>query len=117
MKNSTNQNDRAAQIWSILVLTARHQEVITYATIAKLTGLPSYALGPALDRIADYCRKKKLPDLWTLIVNEKTGFPGKKGMARGEELDILCNQHRVFAFNWFSQDCPQAEDFKPSSKV
>jgi hypothetical protein len=55
MKGATTQNHRAAQIWSVLVFAAGHQEIITYATVEKLTGLPKFAIGPALNRIANYC--------------------------------------------------------------
>jgi hypothetical protein len=112
MKDSTTQNHRAAQIWSVLVFAARHQEIITYATIERLTGLPRYTQGPALDRISDYCNWKKFPELWSIVVNEKTGFPGSKGMEREEELDVLLKQRRVFAFNWLEHNCPQSTDFK-----
>jgi hypothetical protein len=111
MKDAKSQH-RAAQVWSILVFAARHQEIVTYSTVGKLTGLRPYGLGTYLDMIADYCRKKKYPDLWSIVVNEKTGFPGTGGMEEGEELEILREQRRVFAFNWFSKDCPQAGDFK-----
>lgn len=112
MNDSTTQNHRAAQIWSILVFAARHQEIITYATIEGLTGLPKFTLGPALDRIADYCKKKKFPELYAIVVNEKTGFPGERGMEREKELDVLLKQRRVFAFNWLKHPCPQSKDFK-----
>jgi hypothetical protein len=112
MKDSTTQNHRAAQIWSVLVFAARHQEIITYATIEKLTGLPKFALSQALDRIADYCKRNKMPELWSLVVNEETGFPAAKGMGGAKELDILCKQHRAFAFNWFSHDCPKVQNFQ-----
>jgi hypothetical protein len=114
MKDATTQWDRAAQIWPVLVFAARHQELVTYTTIEKLTGLPKFAQGPVLDRISAYCRKKNLPEIWGIVVNEKTGFPGDAGMKRKTELDILCKQHRVFAFNWFSHGCPKPEDFKKS---
>lgn len=117
MKDATKntQNHRAAQIWSVLVFAARHQEIITYATIEKLTGLRKFALSQALDRIADYCAANKFPELWSIVVNEETGFPAAKGMGKAKELEILYKQHRVFAFNWFSHGCPKLEDFQKMS--
>jgi hypothetical protein len=112
MKGSTIQSHRAAQVWSVLVFAARHQELVTYATIEKLTRLPRNGLGAYLNLIADYCKQKKLPDLWTIVVNEKTGFPAPEGKGELTELEILCKQQRAFAFNWFSHDCPRPEEFK-----
>ena len=111
MKISTSQH-RTAQVWSVLVLAARHQEIISYATIGKLTGLHQNGIHSYLDGIADYCNKKHYPELWSIVVNQQTGFPGSGGMNRGEELDILRKQQRVFAFDWLSHPCPQAQDFE-----
>jgi len=112
MKDTTTQNHRAAQIWSVLVFAARHQEIITYATVEKLTGLPKFAIGPALNRIANYCEEKGRPELWTIVVNEESGFPAPEAMGKKSEFDILRSQQRAFAFNWFSHECPSPEDFK-----
>jgi hypothetical protein len=110
MKDSKTQGHRAAQLWSILVFAARHQEILTYSTIEKLTGLPRNGLGKYLNLISNYCKQRKYPDLWSIVVNEKTGFPGAEGMEDGRELENLRQQRRVFAFNWFSHDCPHARD-------
>ena len=114
MNDSTTQSHRAAQIWSVLVFAARHQEIITYGTIDRLTGLNRNSLGIPLNLIASYCKRKNLPEIWSIVVNEETGFPGKKGMGEATELDILYKQHRVFAFNWHLKPypCPRAKDFK-----
>jgi hypothetical protein len=111
-KELTAQGHRATQVWSVLVFAARHQEIITYATIEKLTGLHRTNVGPYLTLIHHYCAKKNHPLLWSIAVNEKTGFPGKVGMEDRSKLKILCSQRNVFAFNWFSHDCPHPDDFK-----
>jgi hypothetical protein len=110
MKDATPQGYRTVQIWSILVFAAQHQEIVTYATIQKLTGLPRNGLKEYLDLIHAYCEPRKYPDLWTIAVNEKTGFPGVKSRTQHK---ILCDQRRVFAFNWFKDGCcPQPKNFK-----
>jgi hypothetical protein len=103
-----NQYQRAAQIWSILALTAKYQKVISYKIIKQLTGLPQEGLGMYLDRIDEYCIQNGLPDLWLLVVNESTGLPtvSKKKDAQ----DILRRQHRAFVYDWLSKS-PQADDF------
>jgi hypothetical protein len=112
MKDAKTQaHHRAAQLWSILVFAARHQEIITYSTIERLTGLPRNGLGTYLDLISDYCKQKDYPELWALAVNE-SGFPGSEGMKPGKQIKNICQQRRVFAFNWFSHDCPHPENFK-----
>jgi len=80
MKDATPQGYRTSQVWSILVLAAQHQKIITYATIQKLTGLPRNGLGSYLDLIGAYCNQKEYPELWSIAVNEETGFPGTGGM-------------------------------------
>ncbi len=66
---------RALQLWSLLVLAARTQSVLSYGMIAKMTGLANEHPDP-LGYIAFYCMKKHLPLLASLAVNQETGHPG-----------------------------------------
>lgn len=107
------QYERAAQLWSVLALSARNHQIISYSTLKKLTGLSQRSVGPHLDPISDYCRQKGLPQMWKLVVSEKTGLPGKGGVGPEETtVDILVAQNRCFIFDWISHECPTPEDFK-----
>jgi hypothetical protein len=112
MKDATSKQFRTSQIWSILVLAARHQHIITYGEIEKLTGLNRRNLRPYLDSIDNYCRRMKYPPLWSIVVKKMTRLPASGGMSKGEECKILSTQQRVFAFNWFSRRCPALEEFE-----
>ena len=40
--------ERAAQLWSVLTLAARHQHILSYDIAGRLTGLPRQAVGDNL---------------------------------------------------------------------
>jgi putative restriction endonuclease len=101
-------NERATQVWSVLVLAARNQQVLSYAMIEKLTGIDKRAVGRALEPIQRYCKREKLPPLTVLVVNESTGLPSE-GFT--EARDIFGAQARVFVYNWHQWKAPQPEDF------
>jgi hypothetical protein len=103
-------NDRAAQMWSLLVLAARNQQILSYALVQKLTGIPKQGVGRFLDPIQSYCKRNKLPPLTSLIVNEVTGMPSH-GFTEATEKEMLGAQARVFVYDWFSQNAPSTKDF------
>src|SRR5437016_4068032 len=65
---------RATQLWSLLVSSARSQQVFSYVLVEKLTRIPKQAVERFLYPIRSYCKRHKLPPLTALIVNENTGF-------------------------------------------
>jgi putative restriction endonuclease len=98
-------DERAAQLWSLLVLAARNQQILSYSMLEHLTGLPRQSMGPRLAPIQDYCIKNKLPPLTSIAVTEADGVPGDKFVGAKIE-DIFSAQARVFVFDWFSQKIP-----------
>jgi|SRR5215467_12215011 len=108
-----NLYQRAAQIWSVLALSAKYHEVISYSSVQKLTGLHKRQVGKNLDPIADYCRQKRLPDIYTLVVSEATGLPSEKNVVAQK---ILAEQNRCFVYDWFSHGCPTPEQFRKAHK-
>jgi hypothetical protein len=40
-----NRFERAAQLWAVLVLAARHRQVLSYDLVARATGVPRAAVG------------------------------------------------------------------------
>jgi hypothetical protein len=100
---------RAAQLWSLLVLAARTQQILSYTTVERLTGLPKFALGPVLGRVAWYCKRHDLPPLATIVVNEADGIPGY--LQREDGTALLRHRSRVFVYDWLGKQTPSEEDF------
>jgi alkylated DNA nucleotide flippase Atl1 len=100
---------RASQIWSLLICAARERKSYTYGDIAKILGYGGAGvLAQTLGLIMEFCENNDLPPLTVLVVNQDTGLPGE-GLTTLEEL----NQDResVFRYDWFSLEPPQNSDF------
>jgi|ERR1700733_6675222 len=100
-----NSDERAAQLWSVLVLAARNQQILSYGMIENMTGLPRQSVGQRLSPIQAYCVKNDLPPLTSIVVTETHGVPGE-GFTGANIEDIFKAQARVFVFDWFSQKVP-----------
>jgi hypothetical protein len=48
-----NRFERAAQLWAVLVLAARHRHVLSYDLVARAIGVPQTAVGGLLWPILD----------------------------------------------------------------
>ena len=107
-------NQRAAQLWSLLALAARNQEVLSYEMIGELTGLNKKGLGPYLGPIQNYCIRKKLPPLTAIAILKATGLPGD-GFIGAQ--DVLPAQNRVFVYNWLSHKAPSPDDFTQAAGI
>lgn len=101
--------ERAAQFWSLLVLAARTQQVLSYGLMERLTGIPKQAVGQILGPIQEYCKRNDFPPLTSLVVNERDGLPSA-GFT--EAKDIFGAQARVFVYDWLGHNAPSPEDFK-----
>ncbi|AUT04021.1 hypothetical protein CLI64_28600 [Nostoc sp. CENA543] len=104
--------ERAAQIWSLLALSARNRQVLTYDIVGKLIGVPRQGLGRMLEPIQSYCLLNKLPPLSILVVSEQTGMPGTGFIAAQ---DIPLTQLQVFTFDWLTHKTPSSEDLKKAA--
>ena len=99
-------DERAAQLWSLLVLAARNQQILSYTMIQRLTGLPRQGVGRNLSPIQAYCKTHHLPPLTSIVVEQKTGLPGQ-GFTEGKTAaELFCEQARVFVFDWFGEKVP-----------
>lgn len=87
--------ERALQVWSVLVLAAQHQQLIGYATLAELTNLPNQ-MGNFLSPIAEYCKAYKLPQITSIVVSQETGTPG----AYYPGTDAATDQAKTFVYDW-----------------
>jgi hypothetical protein len=108
---------RAVQLWSLLVLAARNQQLLSYTTVEHLTGIPKVGVGGMLGTISHYCKSRNLPWLTALVVSEETGLPGEGLMDSakqeyGEAVDLFAMQSRVFVYDRFKEPAPKTEDFK-----
>jgi hypothetical protein len=107
------EHERAAQLWPLLVLAARYQQILSYTEVRHLTGLAAVKVGPCLGYVLGYCRDNKLPSLSSIVVNEATGLPGENFMkwTRDEKLNLFEMQSRVFVYDWFKVDVPGPKEF------
>lgn len=103
--------ERAQQLWSILVLAAKNRQVFTYEIVAQACGVPPPSIGEFLRPIQQYCSEKDLPPLTSIVVNKNTGLPGE-GFIAAENVPIA--QIQTFSIDWLSQPAPSAEQLADS---
>jgi hypothetical protein len=102
--------ERAMQLWSVLVLAARSQQLLGYATLADLTNLPNQ-MGNFLGPVAAYCIKNDLPQITSIVVSQETGKPGTYYPGK----DAIADQWKSFVFDWMEhiRKCkPTSDSFK-----
>ncbi len=99
-------DERAQQLWSILVLAAARRQVLTYDIVARACGVPAPALGDFLRPIQQHCSENHLPPLTSIIVSKQTGLPGDGFIAAAS---VPLAQVQTFAWEWSEVDAPSAE--------
>ena len=100
-------NERAWQIWPVLVLAAHNRQTLTYEQLAKMIGVvPPPALGKLLEPIQRYCMSNKLPPLTALVVSKKSGIP-KAGFTAATAADVPAAQEQVFDYDWPASPTPE----------
>jgi putative restriction endonuclease len=100
--------ERAQQLWSILVLAARNRQVFTYEIISQACGVPAPSIGDFLRPIQQYCSENSFPPLTSIVVNKSSGLPGEGFIAAP---DVPRAHISVFAKNWLEEQTPSAELF------
>jgi hypothetical protein len=100
--------ERAQQLWSILVLAAHNRQILTYAIVSQACGVPAPSIGDFLRPIQQYCSERELPPLTSIIVNKSTGLPGG-GFIAAENVPLA--QMETFSKNWLEEQAPSAEQF------
>ena len=99
---------RAQQMWSVLVFAAREQKVVSYEMLSQMTGMAN-TCGRELGHILAYCQHYKLPLLNLLAVRKDSGRPDDDC---GVSLtDLPAQQARAFVYDWLSHDVRQFEKF------
>ena len=103
------QEERAVQIWPLLVWVAKNQQTITYGQIEKLTGLAAVGVRLPLAVITQYCKRKNYQPLAAVVVNGKKGVPGEGlGLSAKESCKAL---RKVFEYPYMKKRVPQKTDF------
>jgi hypothetical protein len=105
-----NVEDRAMQFWSVLVLAARNQRLLSYTDMEALTGIPRQAMGTFLGPVASYCIHENLPQLTSIVVGVETGRPGD--FYPGSD-DVHADQARAFVFDWFAY----SKEHRPNPEI
>ena len=105
---SMTREQRSQQLWSILVLTARNRQILTYEMIGQACGVPAPSVGDFLRPIQQYCVENELAPLTSIVVNKSTGIPGEGFIAAH---DVPRAHIDVFAANWLEQAVPSANQF------
>lgn len=107
-----NRFQRAIQIWSILICAALERKTYTYGQIANILSFQGAGtLSQFLEPIMKYCEQKNYPPLTILIVYQNTGIPGE-GLITINIENINSERERVFNFDWFSIEPPEANDLQ-----
>ncbi len=99
--------ERAQQLWGILVLAAQNRQVLTYEIVAHACGVPAPAIGDFLRPIQQYCSEKRFPPLTSIIVSKQTGLPGD-GFIAAESVPLA--QIQTFARDWSETSAPSADE-------
>jgi hypothetical protein len=100
--------ERALQLWSLLVLAAKNRQILTYDIVAKATGMMTLGIGNMLRPIQQYCIENDLPPLTSIIVNGSTGLPGT-GFIAAENVPKA--QLETFEHDWTEHKVPSPEEF------
>lgn len=100
-----NQHQRAALCWDELIKVAKGNNLIQYGQLGKKIGIHHRAIRFVLGIIVDYCYHNKLPLLTILVVNKKSGLPGK-GFISWYTDDIEKGQNNVYGYNWSNLENP-----------
>ena len=98
---------RAIQFWSLLVLAARTNTVLSYGMVEKMTGLPKQAQGDPLGYVLYYCMKNNLPLLSSLDVSQEDGQPSFDQIYT--HVDIEAEHRRCFVYDWLEHGVPSLE--------
>jgi len=97
---------RAQQLWSILVLAARHRQILTYEMLAQACGVPAPSIGDFLRPIQQYCSEAHLPPLTSIVVSKSSGLPSD-GFIAAENVPLA--QSETFARQWLEHPAPSED--------
>jgi alkylated DNA nucleotide flippase Atl1 len=100
--------ERAQQIWQVLVSAAHDHQIITYAEVADLIGMGAGTLAGPLGCVMYYCQQQGLPALTSVVVRKQAGTPGV-GLTSVEPDQLDSERQKVFRRTWFDNVPPSAD--------
>lgn len=101
--------NRALQIWQILIGFAFERKITTYLEVADILGYKGAGtLDRQLGHILHFCSQNGLAPLTVLVVNSETGLPGTGFVTVG---DLNRERENVFNTDWFDIIPPTPEEF------
>lgn len=102
--------ERAMQIWQILIAAAHDRKILTYKQLAGHLGFDGAGtMAQMLDIVMLYCERNNLPPLSCLVVNQTTGLPGA-GLTN--VANLAREREAVFAHRWYQMYPVQIADFR-----
>jgi hypothetical protein len=114
MSQMTNPQ-RAMQFWSVLVMAARTNQVLTYEMVERMTGIPKFGMGNILGVVLAYCQRSEIPILTSIVVEKSTGRPADP-LFNEPSFDLEAEQRRVFGFDWLKNGCPTLSEFQSAAQ-
>ncbi len=107
--------NRALQIWQVLIGFAYNRKITTYGEIADILHYDGAGvLDRQLGHILHFCAQNKLPPLTVLVVNAETGLPGS---GFDTPSDLHSDREFVFNYDWFNLIPPTPSEFAESWKI
>lgn len=108
---------RALQAWIILAGAAMNRQTLTYEGLSVLMYRRKAAgvLDKILGHVAFYCIEQGLPPLTSIVVGKGRGTPGQDIPLEAKALDGA--RERVYAYDWYDEYPPTAEDLAAAMKA
>lgn len=104
--------ERAAQIWTVLIYAAYHRQTISSEVLGRLLDVPPGEVVPWLEPIRQYCVRRGLPPLASIVVGEVgDSVPG------GGQAGLQRAQSSVFHYSWLDVEIALPGDLEPSSSA
>ena len=104
--------ERALQVWQVLIGAAHRRQTITYEQLGEQVGLLARGVGRYLFILQAYCGDHDLPPITALVVGKESGRPGE---GSGLE-DVPAAQARVYEVDWYGLRPLAAADLQPYAK-
>lgn len=100
--------ERALQIWQVLIGAARNRQTLTYEMLDDLIGMGgAFVLAHPLDVVAKHCAQHGLPPLTVLVVSKNAGEPGAGYVAVS---GVGGDREQVFNYAWYRLPPRQTAD-------
>ncbi len=101
--------ERAVQVYQVLIAAAHERQTLTYEMVAEKVGVHYNGVGYFLEAITGYCRKNGYPLLPVLVVQKDSGRPGAW---KKLQCNINRERERVYRFDWYRLPPVKVEEMK-----